>query len=155
MLVKVPKRILITFKSTQTNKQKELLVWGGAHRILAVCLRPWVQFSITKKTKNQQVQLYFFKKIINMSVYAMCFWVELEFWDSRCSTRWLWTCDPLVLASQTVGHHIWLNICCFAPCISQLIIYWCDHFILDIQINFLLKLSCIIFCSVAIWNSLS
>lgn len=52
MLVKVLKRILITFKSTQTNKQKELLVWGGAHRILAVCLRPWVQFSITNKTKK-------------------------------------------------------------------------------------------------------
>lgn len=89
MLAKVLKRIVITFKSTQTNKQKELLVWGGAHRILAVCLKSRVQLTNEKKPKDQQVQLYFFKKIINMSVYAMCFWVELEFWDSRCSTGWL------------------------------------------------------------------
>lgn len=61
MLVKVLKRIVITFKSTQTNKQKELLVWGGAHRILAVCLRPCVQFPIT-----------------NMSVYA-------------CVSGWNWS----------------------------------------------------------------
>lgn len=77
MLVKVLKRIVITSKSTQTNKQKELLVWGGAHRILAVCLRPCVQFPIMKKKKDQQVQL-FLKKIINMSVYA-------------CVSGWNWS----------------------------------------------------------------
>lgn len=119
MLAKVLKRIVITFKSTQTNKQKELLVWGGAHRILAVCLRPRVQFPIMKKTQKINKFNYISLK---KSLICLCM---------PCVSGWNWSSGIVDVAQdgfELVILLLWLlKLCVITSASTYIVLHLAFH----------------------------